>query len=527
MVSQSGTRYSHRARLLFGAALLAALVVAAVPTLLYPLTRDQGIYAYIADVMMDGGVPYRDVWELKPPGVYFAYQLAFSLFGRSEFAIRLFDVLYTLVSAASVYLLAWEVFRDRCIAVGAAWIYAFSYYLLVHFHSAATPEAFMTPFLVVGVYGVVRGVQRKSRRALIYGGIASGLVFWFKPTAGLVVVAVLIWAYSRMRREGRAVGAALRSLAWVVGGALLGLLIVGIYLVGHGLRELLEIWWAYGTGPYLEARGLALGDGPLAVLDVIVQYLRDWQLLVWLSLAAAIGILVRRERAATVVVAFWVSGVVATLVQGKFFEYHWIPVLAPAAMLSSVALIRLGREIVGRSDMRSIFSAVVVVGLLLWMGYDQLPRYRRLFAYQTGGLSAEQYYAQFDIGGDFSRVGTHRAATYLRERSEPDETVLVWGVEPLVNFLAQRRSPTNYVSFYVLIGGETTNPRFEAWRQDFLGDIREAPPRYIVLVENDVTPLAPSGSLGELAKFPAFESILEAGYDLEAQVEDYLFYRRR
>jgi len=181
--------------------LLATLVVAALPTLLYPFTRDQGIYAYIADLMMQGGAPFRDAWELKPPGVYFGYWLGFSLFGRSELAVRLLDVLYTLLSAASIYVLAQEVFRNRRVAACSAWIYAFCYYLLVHFHSAATPEAFMAPFLVASVYGMVRGVRSRSNLAWFLGGVASGFVFWFKPTAGLVILAVLIWACVEMWRE--------------------------------------------------------------------------------------------------------------------------------------------------------------------------------------------------------------------------------------------------------------------------------------------------------------------------------------
>ncbi len=532
--------------------LLATLVVAALPTLLYPFTRDQGIYAYIADLMMQGGAPFRDAWELKPPGVYFGYWLGFSLFGRSELAVRLLDVLYTLLSAASIYVLAQEVFRNRRVAACSAWIYAFCYYLLVHFHSAATPEAFMAPFLVASVYGMVRGVRSRSNLAWFLGGVASGFVFWFKPTAGLVILAVLIWACVEMWRERCSMRDVLCSLAAFVLGGLLGLLPIGLYLYGHGLRELLGIWRAYGTGAYLNARGLALGNGLLAMLDVIVRYLRDWQLLLWLSVAGAVGVLAgrRHNRLGGAVVVFLLSSVAATLLQGKLFEYHWIPILAPAAMLSAVSLMWLAREIRGQArdllhalpkkravppssrpgqdiDMRSILAVVVIVGLLLWMGYDHLVRYRRTAAYLTGRLSAEQYYAQFDIGKDFSRMGTWRAAAYLREHSAPDETALIWGVEPLVNFLSQRRSPTNYISFYVLVTGEGRNPCLETWRQDFLDDIREAPPAYIVLVENDVTPLAPFGSRAQLDEIPAFKAILEAEYDFETQIEDYLFYRRQ
>jgi 4-amino-4-deoxy-L-arabinose transferase-like glycosyltransferase len=529
--------------------LLALLLLAASPTLLYPLTRDQGAYAYIADLLMQGGVPYRDAWDLKPPGVYFVYWLAFSLFGRSEFAVRLFDVLYTLLSAAVVYVLARAVFLDRSIAGLSAWLYALCYYLLVHFYSAANPEAFMVPFLAACVYGMVCGVRSRSSHLLLLSGAAGGFAFWFKPTASVVVLAMLAWTGVVTWQEHRKIGEVSRSLVAIILGGLLGLLPIGLYLYGHGLEELLELWRAYGTGAYLGARGLALGDGPLAMLDVIVRYLRDWQLLVWLSLAGTFAVLARRQadsagagpppptiwsdsaavRSGEAVVVFLLSSLAAVIVQGKLFEYHWIPILAPAAILSAVCLTWLVQEIRGRPDrswrdMRSVFAVVVIVGLLLWTGYDHITRYRRLVAYLAGHMTAEQYYAQFDIGTDFSHTGTLRAATYLRQHTEADETALIWGAEPLVNFLAQRRSPTKYVFSYMLVG-QASSPQLEASRREFIDDLQKVTPTYIVLVERDVTPLTPMGSRAQLDEFPAFRAILETEYHFEIQVEDYLFYR--
>jgi 4-amino-4-deoxy-L-arabinose transferase-like glycosyltransferase len=519
--------------------LLAILVVAALPTLLYPLTRDQGAYAFIADLMMQGGVPYRDAWDLKPPAVYFVYWLAFSLFGRSEFAVRLFDVLYTLLSAASVYVLAREAFRDRRIATLSAWLYAFCYYLLVHFYSAANPESFMVPLLVLSVYGLVRALPDQSGLPLLLSGVASGLAFWFKPTAGVVVLPVLTWAGIEIWQQHRTMEKVVRSLAAVLVGGLLGLLPVGLYLYGHGLAELLELWRVYGTGAYLGARGLALGDGPLAMLDVIVRYLRDWQLLVWLSLAGALGVLARRQdnRPAGAVAVFLLSSVAATLLQGKLFEYHWIPAFAPAAILSAACLIGLLREARGQvgsslraalstwRDMRTAFAVVVIIGLLILTGYDNLARYRRMAVYLAGRMSAEQYYAQFDIGTDFSRTGTLRAATYLREHTEPGETAFIWGAEPLVNFLAQRPSPTKYIFTYMLVS-EGGSSRLDASRRNLINDLDKAKPTYVVLVEGDVTPLTPLGSRAQLDEFPALKAILESEYRFEIQVEDYLFYRK-
>ncbi len=538
MTAQSRDGQPNRFRLLLCTAPLAVLAVAALPTLLYPLTRDQGAYAYIADLMMKGGVPYRDALDLKPPAVYLVYGLAFTLFGRSEFAVRLFDVLYALVSAASIYLLAHEVLHDRRIAALSAWIYAFCYYLWIHSYATANPESFMVPVLTTGVLTAVRALRTQSKNPLLLTGVAGGFAFWFKPTAGVVVVAALAWMVTKMWQEQRRMSLVLRNLAFVILGGLLGLLPIGLYLSGHGLRELIELWRDYGTGAYLGSRGLALGVGPLAVLDVIMGYLRQWQLLVWLSLAGVLGILTRRGRygRAEAVVAYLLSTLAATLLQGKLFEYHWIPVLAPAAILAAVALAGLASEVFGPTenplstwrdtDMRTLFAVIVLVGLLVWTGYDQLARYRQMAAYLAGRMSEEQYYAQFDIGTDFSRMGTLRAASYLREHTEPDETVLIWGAEPLVHFLSERGSATKYIFSYMLVGDDGS-PRIKARRQDFLDDVRNAHPAYVVLVERDITPLTPMGSLAQLDEFPAFKTLLETAYYRDAQVEDYVFYRRK
>ena len=54
------------------AAVLAALSVAVlVPN--HPAGRDPaedtGVFLYAAQRLLDGGVPYRDIWDHKPPGV--------------------------------------------------------------------------------------------------------------------------------------------------------------------------------------------------------------------------------------------------------------------------------------------------------------------------------------------------------------------------------------------------------------------------------------------------------------------------
>ncbi len=520
---------------------LALLIAAAAPTLLYPFTRDQGAYAYIADLMTQGGVPYRDAWDLKPPGVYWVYQAAFGLFGRSEFAVRLFETLYTLLSAAAVCALAQAVFEDRAIAALAAWIYAMAYSILLHFYSVGNPETFLVPFVTVCFLGMVRYVQRRSNLWLWAGSIAGGMALWFKPTAGLAVAAAVLWAAAVSWRGESNVARLARTLGIAALGGLLGLAPAVLLLYGRGLAELLDLWSHYGSGAYLAAGGLALGDGPLAMLDVIVGYVREWQLLVWLTLTGLAIVALRRRHQPTdqpaAIVVFLLSALAAVLLQSKLFEYHWIPALAPASILSALGLIAVARHIresVGASAPErwnrrytptTIFTVVVISGLLLLTAYDHVADYRRLAAYLSGRISEDQYYAQFEIGSDFSRMGSLAAATYLREHTAPSDTVFVWGAEPLINFLAQRGSPTKYIFSYMLVaGGKGADS--EARRQELLDQLRQGEPAYIVLVEGDTTPLSPMGSLAQLDEVPELRTMIEKQYAFEIQIEDYQIYRR-
>ena len=46
-----------------------------------PLQTDTGIWAYIGGRILDGALPYRDLWESKPPGIFYLFALVERLFG--------------------------------------------------------------------------------------------------------------------------------------------------------------------------------------------------------------------------------------------------------------------------------------------------------------------------------------------------------------------------------------------------------------------------------------------------------------
>jgi hypothetical protein len=54
-------------------ALACALVIVRLPSLVQPMGADQGLYAYVGERILAGGLPYVDAWDQKPPAVHVTY----------------------------------------------------------------------------------------------------------------------------------------------------------------------------------------------------------------------------------------------------------------------------------------------------------------------------------------------------------------------------------------------------------------------------------------------------------------------
>src|SRR5438445_12562149 len=88
----------HRAWLLLGLTLLFVLTFR-VRLRDMPLERDEGEYAYVGQLMLQGVPPYKEACNMKLPGTYAAYAVIMAIFGQTPSGIHLG---LALVNAASI-----------------------------------------------------------------------------------------------------------------------------------------------------------------------------------------------------------------------------------------------------------------------------------------------------------------------------------------------------------------------------------------------------------------------------------------
>src|SRR5262245_57860299 len=87
---------------------------------MYGYGRDQGIYAMVARTILDGGMPYRDAFDFKPPGIFLIFTLSRALFGSAQWGVRVLEIAGLIATAFAMTRLTERWWGDRRIGLVAA-----------------------------------------------------------------------------------------------------------------------------------------------------------------------------------------------------------------------------------------------------------------------------------------------------------------------------------------------------------------------------------------------------------------------
>lgn len=151
------------------------------------LNVDESAYLAIGEAMLHGAVPYVDIVDRKPVGLYLIYALAAAVFPDPIIGARVLGLLCTGLSAAFIAGIARRYLHEyRASATLAAAL--FSCYAILYGGDAAQFNVFIMPFVAGAAWIVFDNLARLSQglrpRAMMLGaaGLLLGLAMQIKYT---------------------------------------------------------------------------------------------------------------------------------------------------------------------------------------------------------------------------------------------------------------------------------------------------------------------------------------------------------
>ena len=399
--------------------LVAAAFVLRSASLIFDIVNlDEVHFSLIGRSILDGGLPYVDAIDIKPPLTYLAYTAGGIFGGISLLPVHLLGVAWLVATCLVLREAARRWSSDEDIGWAAAWIALLANLCEV---PSVNSELLMNLPAALALLCAVRA-EEDGPRFDFACGVCVAVASLFKHQAaalGLGIAVGLLWrSKGAFRRSG------LLALGFLVPWAAT----FGFYAAAGHLAEFYD-WVFVRNFLYAEkgATGSGLSRFAFATVVCVGIALVPWILAVQETFRAS-------ERAkeplrTAALVSLWLTWV-AVAAGGRFYEHYYLQFVPPLAL---VAAPRLSRLLSGPPRaMRTAAGAAFYLTAGFYFAFTLVKGF-------TGGFP----------GQDAKVVGVSR---WLAANSRPDQRVFVWGDATSVYYLSNRRPGTRYLNCAVEVG---------------------------------------------------------------------------
>ena len=197
------TRFANGRLALTGVGVLVAAMVLLpfIPVSALPVNaagRDQGVFLYMAQQILDGGVPYRDVWDHKPPLIYYVNALGLFLGNGTRWGVWTIELISLSAAIMLGIRILWVEHRlIPALVATALWLKAFAALA----RSGNYTEEYALPLQFFALYFFIDSEHKGSYsgRALLIGVVGS-LCFLLRPNLiGIFTAVALVFLWLRVR----------------------------------------------------------------------------------------------------------------------------------------------------------------------------------------------------------------------------------------------------------------------------------------------------------------------------------------
>ncbi len=457
---------------LWAAALVALIVGAAaavrVRLLGLPLDRDEGEYAYFAQLLLAGVPPYAQAYNFKMPGIYAVYALMLALLGQTPTGIHLGLLVADAITTVLLFLIAVRLFATRVAVVAAAAFAALSLSPRLYFTSAYA-EHFVLPPVLLGVLVLLHALDRRRLPWFLGSGVLFGAAFLVKQSGGAFSLFALLYVLLALRDDAHR---RLTAAAALAAGALAPFAALCVLMRVTGTFDNFWFWTVTYASAY--ATATSPRDGVLNLGWALRWILPTSYLTVALTGLGLSALLWDREtRPRRLVVLLLLGASLLATSAGLYFRHQYFILLLPVlGILAGVAVDAVARRLgpVRAPALRyGIPIALAAVPLL------HLVYLERAFLFT--GTPHQVLRALYGTNPFPESV---EIARYIRERTSPDERIAVVGSEPQIYFYARRRGATGYVYTYPLMEPQ---PYAASMQHQMIHEIEVFEPRFVVFVK--------------------------------------------
>lgn len=513
-------------RIAFVALGFAAVLYVGLGSLALPQGPDQAIFSWAGNVILDGGVPYRNAWDIKGPLTYYIYAFAQAVFGRHEISIRLLDLVAILCECGLLrkLVLRWNggnMFGANCAVICYCLIYYTGGYADI-----AQPEGW-GGFMMLAVLGLLAVTYEWKAAAVATAGSLVASAVLVKPTFLIYIILPIVYIIATRPdcRHPRwsAVPYFLLGFSVVLGVAFL-LLFEAAALTDFGdiLRYLYTTYETVDRPSVSEA----LRALPVSLLNTGI---------IGPLLATPIGLRQLWSRnsppVAASITCWLLLAILSVVIQAQYWQDHWLPAALAASAFFGIALSGIDQRAASHPSGvsgRAIVLTLVILMTFTLAGWHAVSRNFSWPAHVLGFQSDANYIREVttpfnEVSEPYNYMELRHVSDFVASHSQSDDRLVMWGWDVSAFNMSGRRSATRFGVFQPLT---EEGPLKAKYQRVFLRELADNDPKYVVVDTRGAWFMSKDAGLRLLHEFPEFDHYLHIRYRLLTILDVYQIWIR-
>jgi len=470
-------------------------VVMLLATLFYPFGYDQAVFGTAGEMILRGAAPYRDFIDTKPPLIYYLYSAPLAVFGRHEWSIHAFDILWQCITAFCFFRILRRRFSTdhSLLAVSLTMIlYAGS-----GFWMTAEAESFsILPSLLL-LDGTLRAIDRPSK-SLLHGslaGIASVILFSLKYTLAIGAIPALAFVIFSYRIEWREklsfLAGFLASDCFILGGCVI------MFARSHVLHPFFQSldWLSHYASivpvqhPLAQELLIVFPERIIYSMSVTLFAFATWGIIRW---RWGEDTLPKYESMSSLLVLTFLAQLLGILIERKIeFPYQYTRALWAVTPFMASAILFAEKKFLRRENIYRLAVSVALIVLVTL--FSPLPRiFTQTISWPAIALSGENTAAEVQRRiPDYFAEEQQQVARYLDSKMASSDRLFFWGNDVGIYFFADRLPRT------VCLTATPFRTSFSPpeWKDTLLRQLQSEPPKYFVVEFGDSRPAITESAL--------------------------------
>lgn len=445
------------------------------PMNMYYTQRDSGVFLYIGWRILNGELPYRDIWDHKPPVIFYINALGLAITDGSRWGVWLLEFLGLWVAALVGYKLI-----QKAVGTIPAVLSTFLWLLTLVFvigggnftTEYTLPLQFVTLWLVTDGFEKTRPILYHWRWFLI--GLIGATAFFTKQTVIGIWLSIILFLIIHRVRLQQFKELFLEGLCFFGGVGVECIIWVAFFGLQGGLAQFWSAAFAYN---FIYSSSITSFVERLSPVIIGIAPLTTSGLLQFAGIGYLIGLFsvcFRRD-----IVRGWLPLLVIGLfdlpielilisTSGKTYPHYYMTALPVLALFTGITFwaILSSNFLYELPPIRKYALVLGICGVFLWASFSP---------YRAQAISLRR-----DVNVQHSIVRKIERITNSKDK------VLIWGAEASINYFSHRQSPTRFVYQYPLYTQGYVN---EQMIVEFLEDLIRESPQLIVDTHNPKTPI--------------------------------------